>query len=249
MICANCNGPVDTNFCPSCGQKNNVHRITAGHVLHEGFHSITHTDRGFLLLVKELITRPGFLAKEYIEGKRKRYFNPLSFLVISSALFAYVGNATGYMDTLMGGGRARAGGRPISDEWKEVFQITSHSGKWLTLLFIAPLFAFLSWLFFMRKKYNYAENFVLHSFIFGEAALLRLLIFIPLFLLIPQKTTVLNLFVYEAIFLTFLTVAYKQFYQQHLLLIILKVVLIRVLFVALFWGMLYGYVVLKNLVI
>lgn len=248
MICANCNSLVETNFCPTCGQKKEIHRISAGHVVHEGLHSLTHADKGFLLLVKALITRPGYIAKEYIEGKRKRYFNPLSFLVISSAIFAYFGSVTGFMDALTGGGGNRAGGRQPSAEWKEVFQITAHSGKWLTLLFIAPLFAFLSWLFFMRKKYNYAENFVLHSFIFGEAALLRLLVFIPLFLLIPEKTYMLNLIGYELIFLIFVTIAYRQFYQQHLLLVILKVILIRVLFVVLFWGILYAYVVTKNLI-
>lgn len=253
MICANCNGTVDTNFCPTCGQKNGLHRITIGHVVHEGIHSITHADKGFLLLAKELITRPGLVAKEYIAGKRKRYFNPLSFLVISSAVFAYFGTITGFMDRITSAGGARAGGaragasRP-SDEWLEVFKIASQSGKWLTLLFIAPLFALLTWLFFVKKKYNYAENFVLQSFIFGEAALLKLLVFIPLFLIIPEKTGFLNQFVYEGIFLIFCTIAYKQFFQQHILLVILKVVLIRGLFVVLFWGMLYGYVIVKKLI-
>jgi hypothetical protein len=250
MICANCNGTVETNFCPSCGQKSAIHRITVSHVVHEGLHSITHTDKGFLLLTKELITRPGIIAKEYIAGRRKRYFNPLSFIVISSALLAYVGSITGYMDKLTGAGSTRTGGGRIpSAEWREVFQIASDSGKWLTLLFIAPLFALLSWLFFIKKKYNYGENLVLHSFIFGEAALIRLIIFVPLYLIFPEKTSVLNLFVFEGIFLTFLTIAYKQFYQQHLLLVIIKVIVIRILFLVLFWALLYGYVVVKNLIL
>jgi hypothetical protein len=249
MICANCSGTVDTNFCPTCGQKINIHRISLGHVLHEGVHSITHADKGFLLLVKELITRPGFVAREYIAGKRKRYFNPLSYLVITSALLAYFGSVTGYMDKLTGGGANRAGGRPLSDEWREVYHIAATSGKWLTLLLIAPLFAFLSWLFFIKKKYNYAENFVLHAFIMGEATLLRTVVFIPLFLVFPEKTSTLNLFVYEVIFLTFITIAYKQFYQQHLSLVIVKVVVIRILFLVFFWAMLYGYVLVKNLII
>ncbi|HEY0742954.1 MAG TPA: DUF3667 domain-containing protein [Chryseosolibacter sp.] len=247
--CANCNGQVETNFCPTCGQKNHLHRITFGHVVHEGLHSITHADKGFLLLVKSLLTRPGFVAKEYIEGKRKRYFNPLSFLVISSALFAYFGSITGFMDALTGGGTARTGGRPISEEWREAYRIAATSGKWLTLLLIAPLFSLLSWLFFIRKKYNYAENFVLHAFIFGEAVLFRLLVFIPLFLIVPEKTSILNLVVYEAFFLLFLTVAYKQFFNQHILLIVTKVILIRALFVVLFWGLIYGYVIVKPLVL
>jgi hypothetical protein len=249
MICANCNGLVETNFCPSCGQKKDIHRISVRHVLHEGFHSITHADKGFLLLLKDLLSRPGYVAKEYIDGKRKRYFNPLSFLVISSAIFAYFGNLTGFMEKLTGGGGApRAGGRPISEEWREVFYIASHHGKWLTLFLIAPLFAFLSWLFFIRKKYNYAENFVLHAFIFGEAAIFRVVVFVPLFLLFPDKTFVLNMYFYEVIFMTFVVIAYKQFFQQHLAFVIVKAVLTRVLFVLLFWALIYGYVVVKGLV-
>jgi hypothetical protein len=246
MTCANCNSLVETTFCPSCGQKKEVHRISLGHVLHEGFHSITHADKGFLLLLKELITRPGYVAKEYIEGKRKRYFNPLSFLVISSALLAYFGTITGYMDKLTN--NSQRGVRQGSHYWGEVMQIASHNGKWLTLLLMAPLFAFLSWIFFIRKPYNYGENFVLHAFIFGEAALVRLIIFIPLSLLFPQYFTVFNLMIYEVLYLAFLTVAYKQLFQQHLALTIVKVIVIRALFIVLFWAMIFGYVVVKDVV-
>lgn len=245
MICANCTTVTDTAFCPSCGQKLDIHRITIGHIAHEGFHSITHADKGVLLLMKGLVTRPGIIAREYIEGRRKHYFNPVTFLVLSSALMAYFGTITGYMDRLTAASN-RPSGRPVSEVWKEVFHIGGSNGKWLMFLFMAPLFAFLSWMFF-RKKYNYAENFVLHAFIFGEAALLRMIIFIPLFLVFPQYFSLMNLVVYEIIYLTFLVVAYKQFFQQHLALTIAKVVIIRALFIGLFWGMLYGYVVVKHL--
>jgi hypothetical protein len=248
MICANCTTVTETAFCPTCGQKLDLHRITVGHIAHEGFHSVTHADKGFLLLTKGLLTRPGFIAKEYIEGKRKRYFNPLSFLVLSSALMAYFGTISGYMERLTSAGPNRPAGRQPNEVWKEVFHIASSNGKWLTLLLMAPLFALLSWMFF-RKKYNYAENFVLHAFIFGEAALIRILIFIPLSLLAPQYFGIINLGVYEIIYLTFLIVAYKQFFQQHLALTILKAIAIRVLFVVLFWALIYGYVVLKHLVL
>lgn len=245
MICANCSGLVETNFCPTCGQKKDIHRISVGHVVHEGLHSITHADKGFFMLLKDLLRRPGYVAKEYIEGKRKRYFNPLSFLVISSALLAYVGSITGYMDRLTS--NSARGSRQGHPYWQEVMQIASHNGKWLTLLLMAPLFAFLSWVFFIRKPYNYGENFVLHSFIFGEAAIVRLVIFIPLSLLFPQYFVWLNMIIYELLYLTFLTVAYKQFFQQHLALTIVKVVAIRALFIILFWALIFGYVVVKHL--
>jgi hypothetical protein len=247
MICANCTTATDTAFCPACGQKLDVHRITVGHIAHEGFHTITHADKGMFLLSKELLTRPGFVAREYIGGRRKRYFNPLSFLVISSALMAYFGTLTGYMDRLTSAGANRPAGRQPSELWTEVFQIAANNGKWLTLLLMAPLFALLSWIFF-RKKYNYAENFVLHAFLFGEAALIRIIIFIPLSLVLPQYFTLLNLVVYEVIYIAFLIVAYKQFFQQHLALTILKAIVIRILFIVCFWAMIYLYVFLTHLV-
>lgn len=247
MICANCNAVVETSFCPSCGQKSEVHRISVGHVLHEGFHSITHTDKGFLLLLKDLLRRPGFIAKEYIDGRRKKYFNPLSFLVISSALLAYFGNVTGYMDRLTQNPNRAT--REMHPYWTEVMHIASDNGKWLTLLFMTPLFALLSWLFFIRKPYNYGENFVLHSFIFGEAAIVRLVIFIPLSLLFPQYFFWLNVVIYELLYLMFLTVAYKQFFQQHIALTIIKVIFIRALFIILFWALILGYVMVKHLIL
>lgn len=185
--CLNCNAAFDSSFCPSCGQKKDTHRLTAGHVAHEALHSITHADKGFFLLVKELAVRPGIVAKEYIEGKRKRYFNPLSFLVISSAIFAYLAATTGFMQALTSSSRE---GRVLSEAWQEVFSIANNSGKWLTILLIAPVFAFLTWIFFLRKKLNYPEHFVLQSFIFGQAALFRTVVLIPLFIFFPAHTNI-----------------------------------------------------------
>src|SRR6187402_2064747 len=102
MNCKNCDSPLTSNFCANCGQKADVHRITFGHFLHEFFHAFTHTDKGILLLMKALIARPGKVAHEYLEGKRKKYFNPLSFLVILSSIYAYVSHKTGYFEALTG---------------------------------------------------------------------------------------------------------------------------------------------------
>jgi hypothetical protein len=246
MTCANCETAFDSKFCPDCGQKADVHRIKIKTVLHDLFHAFTHADKGFLLLVKELVTKPGIVAREFVEGKRKRYFSPLSFLVITSAVFAYVSHTTGYMDALTGGTQ-RTGSPRVSEEMKEVFEIVRTSGKTLTLLLIAPLFAFLSWLFFIRSKYNYAENFVLNAFLFGEAAILRLVVFIPIFFIVPEYTSKITWYFYEPVFLLYMIVAFRQFYRQNLFLTIVKAIFVRVLFIVLFWFLILGYVYLKNI--
>src|SRR5688572_23676889 len=109
MICQNCEVTFESKFCPDCGQKADIHRISIKHIIHDVVHAFTHADKGLLLLVKELLLRPGFVAREFVGGKRKKYFNPLSFLVIASALLAYFSYLTGYLDALTAGSAQRSG--------------------------------------------------------------------------------------------------------------------------------------------
>jgi Protein of unknown function (DUF3667) len=41
-----------------------------------------HGDRSVLALLRSLLLRPGFVAREYVFGKRRRYFGPFATLVI-----------------------------------------------------------------------------------------------------------------------------------------------------------------------
>ena len=87
--CLNCeeNLEVSAKFCPQCGQKTSTHRLTIAHILHDGLHALTHADKGIFHLLKDLAVKPGIVAREYIAGKRKRYFNPFTFFLIMMGLF------------------------------------------------------------------------------------------------------------------------------------------------------------------
>ncbi len=91
MKCKNCGYEFESNFCPECGQRriaNNrlMFRSTVDKfVEHEfGLHS------GFFFTLKELISNPGIVGKNFIQGKRKRYTAPTRFLIIAVALQALV---------------------------------------------------------------------------------------------------------------------------------------------------------------
>ena len=244
MTCKNCDATSEGKFCSNCGQKLEIHRITIGFVTHEFLHAVTHADKGFIMLVKSLILRPGIVAKEYIEGKRKKYFNPLSFLVIMSAINAYAVYSSGYFSSASG---PRGGGnRRMPALMIEAFKISNENGKWLTLILIVPLLSIFTWLFFRRSKYSIAENFVLNSFIVGQSEVLRVVIFIPLFLLFPQYASI-NQNSFQLILLVYLVVAYRQFFQQNLFLTILKSILTMVLFVVFYWVLILAYAWVKHL--
>ncbi len=79
--CLNCNTVYVGSYCHQCGQKA-VHRYTVGHVLHEIVHVFTHADKGIFSFAWQLITRPGKVALDLVEGRRKRYFNLFQYLLI-----------------------------------------------------------------------------------------------------------------------------------------------------------------------
>jgi hypothetical protein len=70
-----------------CGQENIEPKETVWSLISHFFYDITHYDGKFFSTTKFLIIRPGFLPKEYIEGRRARYLHPIRMYVFSSALF------------------------------------------------------------------------------------------------------------------------------------------------------------------
>ena len=87
--CLNCNAEVNENYCSHCGQKVEVKRLT-WHILGEEiFHFFTHIEKGFLTTTIQLVTHPGRLCKSYLDGKRKAYHKPVSFLLIWITLYLF----------------------------------------------------------------------------------------------------------------------------------------------------------------
>ena len=144
IVCKNCATPFDGRFCPQCGQKATTGRLTVGHVLEEGWHGVTHTDKSFLSLLGLLLIRPGVVIRDYIEGKRKRYFSPWMFYVVITGLAIFAGKEMfGLEDSLY--------------HYHDQFDQIVNAEYELLVLASIPLAALLYRLIFWRGKYNYAE--------------------------------------------------------------------------------------------
>ena len=83
-------------YCGICGQKYATERLTLREIGHDLLHALIHVDRSALSLVQMLLVRPGTVALNYVQGKRKRYFGPFSFLVIVVAAASAVIALTGF---------------------------------------------------------------------------------------------------------------------------------------------------------
>jgi Protein of unknown function (DUF3667) len=79
---------AEWRFCPDCGQVASTPRLTLHEIGHETLHALWHVDRSALSLIRALAVRPGRVALEYVSGRRKRYYGPFAFLLVTVAVAA-----------------------------------------------------------------------------------------------------------------------------------------------------------------
>lgn len=88
--CLNCGSILQGPYCYQCGQKDeHLHEpfyIMVGHAIAHYW----HFDSKFLNTFGPLIYKPGFLTKEYIEGRRVRYVHPVQLYFFISIVFFIV---------------------------------------------------------------------------------------------------------------------------------------------------------------
>ena len=88
--CLNCGATVQGRYCQVCGQENTEPKETFWHMVTHFFYDITHFDGSFFVTLKDLLFKPGFLSREYMLGRRKKYLHPVRMYVFTSAVFFLV---------------------------------------------------------------------------------------------------------------------------------------------------------------
>jgi hypothetical protein len=87
-LCLNCDAELQGTFCHRCGQKAQNRRLPLKALLHDVMHDLWHLDHKVLESLWLLVRRPGFLAQEYLQGRRVRHLPPFRLYVLTSfALF------------------------------------------------------------------------------------------------------------------------------------------------------------------
>lgn len=96
MVCANCGATLAGVYCASCGQRHEPHIHTVAHFAGEAFESISHADSRLWRTLWYLLSRPGFLTRQFLAGHRVSYLPPFRlYLVISVLFFVAVGAPDG----------------------------------------------------------------------------------------------------------------------------------------------------------
>ncbi|MEP7245506.1 MAG: DUF3667 domain-containing protein [Gammaproteobacteria bacterium] len=99
--CANCQAPLSGPFCSVCGQRHEPHIHSLGEFLHEATESITHADSRVWHTIWPLLTKPGFLTREFLEGRRARFLPPFRLYLVLSVVFFLFAASSGHNDTVL----------------------------------------------------------------------------------------------------------------------------------------------------
>ncbi len=168
MHCKNCDTSLNPeySFCPGCAEPVHPHRLDLLHIVHEFIHAFLHADKGIFLLVKDLAYHPGRAARAYTNGIRKKYFNPVSFLLIAGGLAFFLRYKTGIIETVNSTKLAKYGGEFI------------HHYTTPIIILMIPVLSLYSWLFFKSSGKNYAENMVMNMYMMGEYHLFSIIVLI-----------------------------------------------------------------------
>lgn len=209
MICKNCENEFEGKFCNACGQTAAIHRITIKEIFHNWIHVLTHADKSIFKLIVNLAKDPGIVAREYIEGKRIKYFSPLQFLVLMTTVTTFL-NLT---FQIMGSQIPPEVYNTLSDRNKFFYQFNMFSYKYMNIyMFLSvPIAAFSTRIFFADRNYNYAENLIANAYFAGERSVL--FIFAVLFIIIlPRQYSSIILLLYTLFMFIYLFYAYKKFF-------------------------------------
>lgn len=162
MSCINCGAEVHTAFCPACGQRSGVKRLTFRDTLVDIWQNLAGFDGVLLRTLADLTRRPGKVARSYIAGVRIKYFGPVAYFFFMITLLLVWVSVLGmdFADLIRDRQEAMALARP---DQKGVAMMTQWIGdniKWFLFLAV-PFQAVAARIFFFRHSgFNSVEHTV-----------------------------------------------------------------------------------------
>jgi hypothetical protein len=193
--CLNCGTELDGPYCQACGQKAASVHLGFAHVLHEVTHEFLHLDGKIFRTLKVLITQPGQLTKDLVEGHRARFVTPLRLYLTFSILFFFLfttlpGGATSAFNvtatndskdgwTLTSGPATKAEKAPVDPVTRGEIASRFVTGLPRAVFVVMPVSALLTMAFYRRRQPFYVAHLYyavhVHAFAFLVGSIVLLL--------------------------------------------------------------------------
>jgi len=89
-VCLNCHARLRGQYCGHCGQRSRNRLISIWQLLQEAFGDLLELDSRLWRTLVPLLTKPGQLTRDYLEGRRARYMPPFRTYLVLSVIFFVV---------------------------------------------------------------------------------------------------------------------------------------------------------------
>ncbi|MCL2303645.1 MAG: DUF3667 domain-containing protein [Lentimicrobiaceae bacterium] len=201
--CKNCNEPIHGNYCSNCGCPAKLKRIDRNYIFQEAG-EILCANKGFLFTIKSLLLKPGESVRLYITEDRYRFVKPITFLIITSLVYAFVNHFFSidilpqYYD-------------PTATPTINKIIIWMGDNPGYTSIITGLYLAFWIKIFFKKYGFNLYEIFVLLCFVSGFSSLITSAATI-LQSIIPLSIDLITISIVISLFYTFWAVG--QFFDR-----------------------------------
>ncbi|WP_299119195.1 DUF3667 domain-containing protein [uncultured Winogradskyella sp.] len=178
MNCKNCHTELEEHddYCKSCGGKVIRKRLSFKNLFEHLSETFFNYDNKLLRTFVQLFKQPEDVINGYINGVRKKYINPISFFGLALTLsglsiFILKKFYIQHLDfsTLF------EGINMSQDVFSGTFNNTLEYNS-LFYSFLVPLFAFISWVVFLDKKYNITEHIIIYLYSMSLLSIIMVLI-------------------------------------------------------------------------
>lgn len=206
IVCKNCGKVFDGKYCTDCGQSATTKRVDGKFILKSIENEILNIDHGIIFTLKEVLLRPGITIKKFLEGKRKRYSHPLTYIAIISVVYFILRSVLVKYPHVT----TPDTNKIIADFMYEYYP------KLVVFVFI-PLAAAFTPIFYPGKPYNFFELFTFHCYIRGQFMLFELLVLFINWVLIQSGNPLPGILITGSAILfnlLFMGWAQKQFFDD-----------------------------------
>ncbi|MAU15889.1 MAG: hypothetical protein CMH46_10160 [Muricauda sp.] len=185
MNCKNCDTRLRTDFlyCPACGAKVIRNRITFKNLWVDFLERYFNLDNTFIRTFVHLFTKPEVVIEGYLQGIRRKYLNPISYIGIALTLSGIIVFLMAKSIDFMEFDILETGSQTVYQEKLMGFILDYQA---LIFIIFIPLMAISGWLCFDKKKYNFAERMIIFMYALAHFSLFSFIPSVLVLLFIPE---------------------------------------------------------------
>ncbi len=230
VICRNCESAIKGNYCNNCGQRTSINKVTFKETFQDFMDAVFSVSSPLLLTLKLLIVNPGKLFREYLNGKRKAYYKPVPFFVLTTIIYMLIRAFLNYnpMESIV-----------AIESTKTSQNLVNSAAIYMAKNINSILFTFvLSFALvvksFFFKKYRFAEYLAVSFYIIGFYMVITTVLIFGLQYVSEQYKMMPFIFMFF-----YVVYALTSLFQKKSIFIIIKIILLY--FISLILYIILGY--------